>query len=400
MHTKLKATRVLMIDAGLILAISVTLVLLNLYLLDRVNSQLTDIDQVRTQKLQLVTRMKSIIRERSIVMVDMAAEKDVWAIQDKYLNFYRLANQFIDARDRLVKMHIKESEKQILNQALLTIRGTEKIQNDIVDRIRNTLMADGNIEGILHEISTVDFPEEFKLLGQMEKLYDDIVRNSNQQRLKTKEGYQQTVIIIGGISFLFIVATIVLMARSLRRIRSIELGLLQKTESLNWDATHDPLTNVFNRRWLEYKIDFLLEKTQNDDTEHSLLYIDLDGFKQINDTYGHAAGDNYLIQFCREVEHTIRQNDVFCRMGGDEFAILLENCTEAVSLKIANELLHRISKFEFVYEGSRLNASCSIGLCQFSNTDIEFDDLVHRADELCYEAKSKGKNRVETGTFG
>jgi len=388
-----------MIDAALILAISVILVLLNLYLLDRVTSQLTDIDEIRANKLELVTRMKSIIRERSIVMVDMTAEKDVWAIQDKYLYFYRLANDFIETRDQLVQSDISASEKKILENILLTIRNTENMQNDIVDRIRNARMEDGSITGILHEISTNDFPVEFKLLGQMEELYDKVVYNSNQQRLAAKKGYQQTVIVIGSISILFILATILLMARSLRRIKSIELGLLEKTESLNWDATHDPLTNVFNRRWLEHKIEFLLEKNRDGDTEHSLLYIDLDGFKQINDNYGHAAGDNYLVQFCREVEHTIRQNDVFCRMGGDEFAILLENCTEEVSLKIANELLHRISRFELEYEGNRLNASCSIGLCQFRNTNIDFDDLVHRADELCYEAKSKGKNRIEMGTF-
>ena len=388
-----------MIDAGLILAISITLVVLNLLLLNRVNSQLTYIDEVRTHKLLLVKRMKSIIRERSIAMLEMASEKDVWEFQDKYQHFHKLAVEFIQARDQLVGIGLQTTEEEALQIALSTIRTTEPLQGDIVERIRSALMSDINIDGIHYEISKRDFPLEFGLLGQMEELYERITENANQQRGTAKTEYQRITIIVSVISFAFIVTIIMLMTRSLRKIRLIETGLLQKAESLNWDATHDPLTNVFNRRWLEHKIDFLLDKTPDAQVEHSLLYLDLDGFKQINDRYGHLAGDNYLIQFCREVEHTIRQNDTFCRMGGDEFAILLENCKQGASTKIANQLLDRIGKFSLDFEGQRLNASCSIGICQFNVEEIEFDSLVHRADELCYQAKRQGKNRFEVGRY-
>ncbi|MGW8248795.1 MAG: GGDEF domain-containing protein [Acidiferrobacterales bacterium] len=399
MRSNLKATRILLIDTSLVLAISIVLVTLNLLMFNRVNSSLTQIDQTRLHKLKLVRQMKQIIRERSLVMLDMASEHDVWAFQDKYLKFHGLANEFISVRKNLVETGLTAIEKQKLEKALSTIRYTEPLQDGIVERIRAALMEDQNIERIHYEIAGKDFPLEFSLLGQMESLHEQIVDESNRQRTQIKNDYERNALTLSIVSFFLILTIIGLMSRSLRKISKIETGLIEQAESQSWDATHDPLTNVFNRRWLEHKIDFLLDKTLKEGIEHSLLYLDLDGFKAINDAYGHRAGDDYLTRFCREVEHTIRLNDTFCRMGGDEFAILLENCSKEVSLRIANELLYRIRKFSIEFNSSALRATCSIGLCFFNTNEIEFDDLVHRADELCYEAKRKGKDRVESGDF-
>jgi len=221
----------------------------------------------------------------------------------------------------------------------------------------------------------------------------------NAERTQAKKNFDHYLILAGILSSVFLLTIIFLMSRSIRKVTVIESELLKKTESLGWDATHDPLTNVFNRRWLEHKIEGLMEESNSESPEHSLMCIDLDGFKIINDNYGHKAGDIFLSQFCREAEHTIRHNDTFCRMGGDEFSILLENCDEQNALKIANELLHRIRKFHVDFEDNALQVTCSIGICQFSANDIVFEDLIRRADELCYEAKRKGKDRVELGNY-
>jgi len=399
MRENLKATRVLLIDTSLVLAISIILVTLNILLFNRVNSSLNQIDETRAQKLELVRKMKRIIRERSLVMIDMASEHDVFAFQDKYARFHGIANEFIQARKELVDSGLTELEKDKLDKALTTIRYTEPLQDEIVERIRLALMRDKSTSGIQDEIAGKDFPLEFSLLGQMESLHEQIVDDSNNKRKEIKKAYEHNATTLSIISFLLIFVIIGLMSRSIRKISRIESGLIEQAETLSWDATHDPLTNVFNRRWLEHKIEFLLDKKKHDNVEHSLLYIDLDGFKTINDEYGHRVGDDYLVQFCREVEHVIRLNDTFCRMGGDEFAILLENCSKEVSTRIASDLNHRLKKFSIEVDGKRLNATCSIGLCFFNTNNIEFEDLIHRADELCYEAKRKGKDRVESGSF-
>lgn len=399
MKANLQATRVLFLDTSLILAVSVALILLNLFLVERIDGQLENIDEVRAQKVELLKKMKKIVRQRSIVMVDLASEKDAWDFQDKYTQFHRLALDFINARDTLDRLGLDTSERTALDAALKTIRKTETIQNDIVERLRESIMEDRSIAGIHDEIAKIDFPAEFALLGQMEELFERVVEHANMQRVEAKRDFDHLLIIAGTLSFISLFAIIFLMSRSMRKIRVIESDLLSKTESLGWDATHDPLTNIFNRRWLEHKIEGLTAESSSESPEHSLMCIDLDGFKDINDNYGHKAGDVFLNQFCREAEHTIRHNDTFCRMGGDEFAILLENCDEQNALKIANELLHRIRKFHVDFENNRLQVTCSIGICQFSANDIEFEDLIRRADELCYEAKRKGKDRAELGSY-
>lgn len=399
MKSKLQATRVLFLDISLILAISVVLILLNLFLVQRINSQLENIDAVRAQKVELLKKMKKIVRLRSIIMVELAAEKDDWEFQDKYFQFHQLAVEFINARETLGRLGLDASESSALDVALKTIRKTEPIQNDIVERLREAIMENRSIAGIHDEIAKIDFPAEFVLLGQMEELFERVVEHANAERVQAKKDFDHFLVLAGILSSVFLLTIIFLMSRSMRKITVIESDLLNKTESLGWDATHDPLTNVFNRRWLEHKIEGLIEESNSESPEHSLMCIDLDGFKNINDNYGHKAGDIFLNQFCREAEHTIRHNDTFCRMGGDEFAILLENCDEQNALKIANELLHRIRKFHVDFEDHKLQVTCSIGVCQFSASGIVFEGLIRCADELCYEAKRKGKDRVELGHY-
>jgi len=346
------------------------------------------------RKLALVGQMKRVIRDRSIVMLAMSTESDLWVVEEENQKFHGLADEFIDARDRLVHTGLRPSETAALHDALSIISTTEKLQDDIVERIR-----DGNMKGVESDIVRKDFPLEFRLLGAMEVLYDRVVESASQERARVDKGYRRAMIGISIVSFGFIVAIMLLIRRSLNKIRKIETGLIEKTENLGWDATHDPLTNVFNRRWLEYKIDILLDAVHGNRGEHSLLYLDLDGFKQINDRFGHIAGDHYLTGLCRELEHGIRQNDTFCRMGGDEFAILLEGCRKETAIGIAQELVRRIERYILKFEGQELRASCSMGLCHFIGDGVEFDDLIRRADELCYQAKSQGGDRVVVGGY-
>ncbi len=395
MQTNLKATRVLMIDASLILVIAIVLVLSNLFFLDRVNDRLTRIDATRVRKLDLIEQMKRVVRDRSIVMLSMSTEQDLWKIEARNRHFHALATEFIAARDKLVQIGLSDTERSALQSSLDIIKTTEQLQNDIVERIR-----DGNMKGVESDIVRKDFPLEFRLLGKMEVLYEQVIDTASRQRSEANLGYRRIMILMSAVSFVFILAIILLIRRSLTKIRKIESGLIEKTENLGWDATHDPLTNVFNRRWLKYKIDILLESFYDNHMMHSLLYLDLDGFKQINDSYGHPAGDQYLVRLCREIEHAIRQNDTFCRMGGDEFAILLENCGKDAAVGIAEELIRRVRRFVMRHEGHELSTSCSIGICHFGSDGVRFDDLIRHADELCYEAKRRGRNRLVTGAYG
>lgn len=186
-----------------------------------------------------------------------------------------------------------------------------------------------------------------------------------------------------------------LMLYSLRRVERIETRLIDQAELLSWEATHDPLTNLWNRRFLEHRVNRLLDSNQPAAPQHVLLYIDLDDFKPINDTHGHHIGDSFLRAVAQSAETCVRKNDTLARIGGDEFAVLLENCTVDKAGAIAECIRLSITNCSIEYNGATIrNAGCSIGLAAFTDEPQNFQQLLRRADHACYTAKNSGKNRV------
>ncbi|MDY6979773.1 MAG: GGDEF domain-containing protein, partial [Pseudomonadota bacterium] len=186
-----------------------------------------------------------------------------------------------------------------------------------------------------------------------------------------------------------------LMIYSLRRVERIESRLIDRAELLSWEATHDPLTSIWNRRFLEHRVNQLLDGKYPPEPQHVLIYIDLDNFKPINDTYGHFLGDDFLRAIARCAESCIRKNDTLARIGGDEFAVLLENCTAEKAGAIAECIRTSINNCSIDYNGQTIRIDgCSIGIANFDETLEDFHHLLKQADHACYSAKRAGKNRI------
>ncbi len=389
MEKKLKTTRVLVLNASLIILFAIVMVGANIILTNHVNNNLKKIDDTREKKLNLILNMSQIARERSAIMLRMYVEEDTWKIDNDFFRFHKLAIKFISYRKQFQKTGLTTAEESIFKNALSLIKITEPLQNGIVERIHS-----GQKELVHSDIAKKDIPLEIELLGMFDGLAQLVVANSYQQRVLAKDEFTRALILVALISVAILIIIVLLTSRSLKKIQTIELGLILEAENQSWDATHDPLTNIYNRRWLKHKVVIIYQQETDKADFHSLIYMDLDDFKLINDQFGHVAGDHYLQQFCRKVEKCIRQNDTFSRMGGDEFAILLENCNIDTANKIANEVLTTTSRLSVEYNGQKLSTGCSIGVYQFSSGKITFDELIHRADSLCYNAKKEGKNRI------
>ncbi len=163
-------------------------------------------------------------------------------------------------------------------------------------------------------------------------------------------------------------------------------------QELSWQASHDPLTNLFNRREFERRLNRLAQGTVPG-REGALLYIDLDQFKLINDTCGHIAGDEVLRQLGPLLASQLRQDDLLARLGGDEFGIVLEQCSLDNAQNVANTLLGAIAGFRFVWGDRFFDISASIGVVAI-DANQQFTDLLRAADTACYAAKDGGRNRV------
>ena len=390
MHTpQIQTSKIIILSGFIILLFVISHAFTSLYFLTKTNSSLESVENTHDRKLDILMRMTQIVRERSMVMLTMYLEKDLFEIEELKLKYDAQAGTFIRLRRELEKLKLRKEEIREFKEALALIRKTEPLQNYIVDRIRS-----GETRGLRNFIMRKDLPLEYSLLEKFNKLSSRARIRALAARNRARKDYANSLLLSAFASLAISLSIGFLLYRSFRKIRAIEEGLISESTMLSWDAAHDPLTNIFNRRWLMHRMVQLNEEKGDEHLLHSLLYIDLDGFKPINDNYGHAAGDQYLKSFCREVEHHIRQNDVFARVGGDEFVILLERCGTRKAKEIAEDILNAVRSFSQPFEGNLLSARCSIGHVIFHPGAEDPHELLGKADALCYEAKRRGKDTL------
>jgi diguanylate cyclase (GGDEF)-like protein/PAS domain S-box-containing protein len=165
-------------------------------------------------------------------------------------------------------------------------------------------------------------------------------------------------------------------------------------KKMSYQATHDSLTGLINRGEFERRLELALATGNLEQKQHTLLYLDLDQFKIVNDTCGHAAGDQLLRQVSTVLQQKLRKSDTLARLGGDEFGVLLESCSSAPAQRIADLLRQTVKDFQFVWLEKIFAIGASIGMITFSSGRTSLADVLRMADSACYMAKDKGRNRI------
>jgi diguanylate cyclase (GGDEF)-like protein/PAS domain S-box-containing protein len=166
------------------------------------------------------------------------------------------------------------------------------------------------------------------------------------------------------------------------------------TEKLSYQASHDVLTGLINRHEFERRIERLLATLKQEPGIHALCFMDLDQFKVVNDTCGHAAGDELLRQLSTLLQNTVRHRDTLARLGGDEFGILMEHCSLDDAHRVANSILQAVQDFQFSWDDYSFKLGVSIGLVSIADTSPNLTELLKHADAACYVAKDNGRNRI------
>lgn len=170
-----------------------------------------------------------------------------------------------------------------------------------------------------------------------------------------------------------------------------ELRLSQ--DRLSYLANHDSLTGLPNRILLYERLSQCIETAKNNHQSIALLFLDLDGFKQINDTLGHGVGDLLLQAVAKRLTGCLRTSDVVARLGGDEFVVLLPAVEDSQGvIRVAEKILHILSQ-AFAISGQTLFITSSIGICLFPHQGEDLETLIQKADSAMYQAKKAGKNQ-------
>lgn len=166
------------------------------------------------------------------------------------------------------------------------------------------------------------------------------------------------------------------------------------SEQLNYQASHDPLTGLINRREFENRLSRTIDTAKLNKSEHVLCYLDLDQFKIVNDTCTHVAGDELLKQFAHILQGAFRIRDTLGRLGGDEFGVLLEHCSVANAEKHAQQLLDKVNSFQFYWDNKSFRIGVSIGMVVINHSTQNMPTLLSHADIACYAAKNAGRHCI------
>ncbi len=178
---------------------------------------------------------------------------------------------------------------------------------------------------------------------------------------------------------------VVLVFRDVTQVR-------QLVKQLAWQASYDSLTQLVNRREFEHRLELAI--ATNLYTHHTLCFVDLDNFKQVNDSCGHAAGDDVLQQVSQVLQTSVRKTDLVSRIGGDEFAVLLYGCDTNQAQWIVQNLCQNIAAHPFQIQDRAFQLGASVGLVEISTAVGSTSQWLNAADAACYEAKRRGGNQI------
>ncbi len=168
----------------------------------------------------------------------------------------------------------------------------------------------------------------------------------------------------------------------------------ERSKELSYQARHDMLTGLVNRREFESRMEYLLEDSRLNEHRHVMFYLDLDHFKIVNDECGHAAGDKVLKLLAEEFKNHLRKDDCIGRLGGDEFGVLLVNCDVKSAQVVGEKMRQDIDDFSFEWQGRHFKLGVSIGVVAITQHADSIETLIGQADTCCYIAKQKGRNQI------
>ncbi|SFV64977.1 diguanylate cyclase/phosphodiesterase (GGDEF & EAL domains) with PAS/PAC sensor(s) [hydrothermal vent metagenome] len=173
--------------------------------------------------------------------------------------------------------------------------------------------------------------------------------------------------------------------------RKIDKILQKKDANLYKMAYYDHLTNVCNRAYFELALEDMIQRTRAKNYLSALFFIDLDNFKTINDTYGHKAGDCALKKVVSNIKKTMRDRDILCRLGGDEFTLIAENMKDIKKVEILAQRIAKATHFTMKYKEVSFEVSCSIGIAVCPDHGVTKEELMESADKAMYSVKKSTK---------
>ena len=371
-----------------VLALMFSLAAISLDQLHSINKSMENMVKVTNNKTAAANDMRDAIRLRADSLKTMRLTEDIFERDEEQQRFFSHIGKYRSARERLVSLGMDEKEVAI-NAQLQQLTKASQPYNDSASELLMRNAPAVEVDAIMEKAATL----QGLILDKLEELIKFEKENTQKALITSRNHYVSTR------QLLFILTGLALLLSTLVAHKVIT-RVSEKNRQLAYQASHDALTGLINRREFEHRVERAIAQARIQTATHALLYLDLDQFKVVNDTCGHAAGDELLQQLAQILLSSVRYRDTLGRLGGDEFGMLLENCPLDKAVEIANKLLSAIDDFKFTWADDTFTLGISIGVVPIDRSTTDIASTMSAADAACYIAKESGRNQVQIAHLG
>lgn len=350
--------------------------------LEATDARLRVLTDQHAKRLELTKIMQANARERTISLARMTNLHDLFEHDAEQQRFHAYGREFMAARRTLLAMPLSPPERQLLErQWQLTLEAMPH-HHQVID-----LSLGHRFETARDVLTQQAIPAQDAVLRILSQL-DDLTRQAASQALREATQAHDTarrwMIVLSALALLLGLLIASMVVRMTHRI-----GL--ERERL---ATHDALTGLPNRTLLLDRLEQAILRARRQRNRVGVLFLDLDGFKAVNDSLGHAAGDEVLRLMAERLRQVVRANDIIARLGGDEFVIGLVDAGHQEQIEqVSRKLLHAVCQ-PLALAGEDIRLSCSVGACIYPEDGKDAKGLLRCADFAMYAAKKAGKNQI------
>jgi diguanylate cyclase (GGDEF)-like protein len=343
---------------------------------------LSTVVDVHMRKLSLTKVMVNAARERTLNMFRLARSHDPFERDEMFIQFNSNGSEFANARATLLTMPLSEREQELIAlQGQLTGLAIP-IQVQIVEMLRNDFNQEAEEQVLVNAIPAQN--NVLDALSQLDAETQKIALEASREARQAHAVARFWMYLLSGIALLLGVAVAWVVMYYTHRVS-------RERERL---ATHDTLTGLPNRMLFMDRLQQSLIRAKRRQTLVGVMFIDLDRFKRVNDTLGHASGDQLICEVARRLQDVTRAEDIVARLGGDEFVVVIDAAKVNHILLVVEKALATVSKPYRIAE-REIFSSCSIGVSVYPNDGTDASSLLKNADTAMYTAKSSGRNRFQ-----
>ena len=365
-----------------ILVLMSLLVYVALKQLQNINYSMSNLVEETNAKTEAAYTMRDAIRLRANSLKTMALSRDAFERDEEFQFFTRYSGMYREAREELITKQMDAREKAIH----VELSEMTRVAQPYSEYAGDLLLSDAPKKEITRALANAVQYNEI-LLNLLNKLID-LERESAELALKSANADY-----IESRHVMFLLAGFVLLVGLFIAVLVIRRAA-EKNGHIHYQANHDTLTGLLNRRAFEREFELLINGSTDTKVNNAVLYLDLDQFKIVNDTCGHAAGDELLCQITTIFTKQLRQTDLIARLGGDEFGVLLKNCNMTGATRVAEALRKAAENFQFSSQGKVFSVGVSIGAVPIKYDSGSMATILSTADMACLEAKGAGRNQV------